>query len=79
MIKNTHGIELSLLHIFRKHQRYISRTYNTQMDYAIFFINDGKAIQQLNAVSITSFLKVVGIESLGTHGYENVWDYEKVI
>lgn len=49
------------------------------MDYAIFFINDGKAIQQLNAVSITSFLKVVGIESLGTHGYENVWDYEKVI
>ena len=66
--KHPTAIKPSLHHIFRKHQKYRSRAYNAQMDYAMFFTNDGKAIHQSNAVSVTSFLKVVGIESLGSHG-----------
>jgi hypothetical protein len=66
--KHPTAVKPSLHHIFRKHQKYRSRTYNAQMDYAMFFTNDGKAIHQSNAVSVTSFLKVVGIESLGSHG-----------
>jgi hypothetical protein len=66
--KHPTAITPSLHHIFRKHQKYRSRTYNAQMDYAMFFTYDGKAIHQSNAVGVTSFLKVVGIESLGSHG-----------
>ena len=62
------AIKPSLHHIFRKHEKYRSRTYNAQMDHAMFFTSDGKAIHQSHAVGVTSFLRVVGIESLGSHG-----------
>jgi lipoprotein-anchoring transpeptidase ErfK/SrfK len=58
----------SLHSIFRKHEIYRSKTYNAQMDYAMFFTVDGKAIHQSNAVGITSILKDVGINQLGSHG-----------
>lgn len=54
--------------IFRKHEKYKSRTYNAQMDYAMFFTQDGKAIHQSNAVSLTSFMKYIGSDYFGSHG-----------
>ncbi|WDE07721.1 L,D-transpeptidase [Thalassomonas viridans] len=57
-----------LHHTFRRHKTYRSQAYNAQMNYAMFFTYDGKAIHQSNAVTVTSFLKVAGIDSLGSHG-----------
>jgi lipoprotein-anchoring transpeptidase ErfK/SrfK len=58
----------SLHKIFRRHEIYRSRAYDAQMNYAMFFTHDGKAIHQSNAVSITSILKDWGINSVGSHG-----------
>ena len=58
----------SLYKIFRKHEVYRSRTYNAQMDYAMFFTSDGKAIHQSNVVGLTSVLKDIGLNQLGSHG-----------
>lgn len=58
----------SLHRVFRKHEVYRSRTYNAQMDYAMFFTTDGKAIHQSNAVGLTSLLKDMGLNQLGSHG-----------
>lgn len=58
----------SLHSIFRKHKIYRSRTYNAQMNYAMFFTVDGKAIHQSNAVGLTSVLKDIGLNQLGSHG-----------
>ena len=57
-----------LYHIFRKHEKYVSRTYNARMDYAMFFTYDGKAIHQSNAVAVTSLLKDLGFNYFGSHG-----------
>lgn len=57
-----------LFHIFRKHEKYVSKTYNARMDYAMFFTYDGKAIHQSNAVSVTSILKDLGFNYFGSHG-----------
>ncbi|WP_444930136.1 L,D-transpeptidase [Microbulbifer sp. SSSA002] len=62
------AIKPSLHYIYRKHKEYRSRKYDAQMDYAMFFTKDGKAIHQSNAVSVTSFLKFFGADSLGSHG-----------
>lgn len=57
-----------LFHIFRKHKKYTSRTYNARMDYAMFFTYDGKAIHQSNGVWATSILKDLGFNYFGSHG-----------
>ncbi|NOZ53160.1 MAG: L,D-transpeptidase family protein [Gammaproteobacteria bacterium] len=57
-----------LFHIFRKHEKYVSKTYGARMDYAMFFTYDGKAIHQSNAVSLTSYLKTLGFNYFGSHG-----------
>jgi lipoprotein-anchoring transpeptidase ErfK/SrfK len=57
-----------LYHIFRKHEKYVSKTYNARMDYAMFFTYDGKAIHQSNAVAVTSLLKGLGFNYFGSHG-----------
>lgn len=57
-----------LFHIFRKHEKYVSKTYNARMDYAMFFTYDGKAIHQSNAVALTSILKDIGFNYFGSHG-----------
>lgn len=67
-IKHPTATKPSLHNIFRKHKKYRSRKYGAQMDYAMFFTNDGKAIHQSNAVTATSFLRVLGVEALGSHG-----------
>lgn len=58
----------SLHSISRKHEKYRSRTYDAQMDYAMFFTNDGKAIHQSSAVTVTSILKDWGFSGIGSHG-----------
>lgn len=57
-----------LFHIFRKHKKYVSKKYGARMDYAMFFTYDGKAIHQSNAVTLTSYLKTLGINYFGSHG-----------
>ncbi len=58
----------SLHRVSRKHKIYRSRKYDAQMNYAMFFTIDGKAIHQSSAVSVTSILKYFGVDSLGSHG-----------
>ena len=53
--------------ISRKHRFYRSRTYNAQMDYAMFF-NQGIAIHQAYLVMAVSYLKFAGLDSVGSHG-----------
>lgn len=50
---------------FRKHREYRSKAYNAQMNYAMFFTVDGKAIHQSNGVGITSILKDWGGKPIG--------------
>ncbi len=57
-----------LFHIFRKHKKYTSKTYNAKMNYAMFFTYDGKAIHQAYGVWVTSILKDLGADYFGSHG-----------
>jgi hypothetical protein len=66
--KHPTAIEPSLHRVFRKHEDYTSKKYNAPMDYAMFFTHDGKAIHQSSAVGITSLLKDLGFDSLGSKG-----------
>lgn len=58
----------ALFEITRKEKIYRSKKYDAQMNYAMFFSADGKAIHQSNAVSITSVLKSLGVNYFGSHG-----------
>lgn len=62
--------------IFRKHKVYRSKKYNAQMDFAMFFTYDGKAIHKSNAVTVTSFLKDLGLDQLGSHGCVRLSGYD---
>jgi lipoprotein-anchoring transpeptidase ErfK/SrfK len=54
--------------ILRKEHPYRSKTYNVQMDYAMFFTKDGKAIHQSAYVTLRSFGMWAGMSFLGSHG-----------
>jgi lipoprotein-anchoring transpeptidase ErfK/SrfK len=51
----------------RKYRKYRSRTYDAQMDYAMFFYH-GYAIHMAYMVGVSSYLKWAGVDSLGSHG-----------
>ena len=53
--------------IQRKEKVYRSKTYDAQMNYAMFF-HRGYAIHMAHAVGITSYLKTWGFDSMGSHG-----------
>ncbi len=53
--------------IYRKHAVYRSKTYDAQMNNAMFF-HQGYAIHESSAVLITSFLKTFSVDSIGSHG-----------
>ncbi len=38
------------------------------MNYAMFFSRDGKAIHEAIGVGVTSYLRFLGVTSLGSHG-----------
>jgi len=63
-----HETEVGRFRIFRKHRLYTSKKYNAPMNYAMFFSADGKAIHEGYMVTVTSFLKAAGIDSIGSHG-----------
>jgi lipoprotein-anchoring transpeptidase ErfK/SrfK len=65
---DTHATKPGLFTIHRKHRYYRSRKYDAQMNFALFFSRDGKAIHESMAVGPTSYLRYLGVTSLGSHG-----------
>ena len=63
-----HPTDVGRFQIFRKERTWYSKKYSAQMDYALFFTADGKAIHMSHAVGPCSYLKYFGIESIGSHG-----------
>jgi len=58
-------------HILRKHKKYYSHKYNVQMDYAMFFTVDGKAIHQYHGWTPFSLIRIAktNVSSwFGSHG-----------
>lgn len=46
-----------MFQILRKNHPYRSRTYNSQMNYALFFTSDGKALHQYHGVVLLSVVR----------------------
>jgi lipoprotein-anchoring transpeptidase ErfK/SrfK len=63
-----HPTDVGRFQIFRKERYCRSTKYNAQMDYAMFFTYDGKAIHMAHVVGLCSYLKYFGIEDIGSHG-----------
>ncbi len=58
----------ALFQVLRKENIYRSKKYDAQMNYALFFSADGKAIHQSHAVWLTSAFKKWGSDYFGSHG-----------
>ena len=58
----------TLFSVSRKEKTYRSKKYDAQMNYAMFFTSDLKAIHQSNAVAMTSIMKSWGMNYFGSHG-----------
>ncbi len=57
--------------IYRKEHPYRSKTYNVEMDYAMFFTEDGKALHQYHGpvpLSVVRAMKQDVSEWFGSHG-----------
>ena len=54
--------------IFKKHVKYASKAYGSEMPYAMFFTKDGKAIHGTLAPNLRSYLHSYVTESVGSHG-----------
>ncbi len=66
-----HPTDRGIFHIFRKERIYRSRAYNAQMDYAMFFTHDGKAIHQYHGPIPISVLRLTRnniTDWVGSHG-----------
>jgi lipoprotein-anchoring transpeptidase ErfK/SrfK len=66
-----HPTDIGVFTILRKHKIYRSRTYNVQMNYAMFFTTDGKALHQYHgpvALSIVRTSRHLVSEWFGSHG-----------
>jgi lipoprotein-anchoring transpeptidase ErfK/SrfK len=64
---SAHPTPPGLYRVHRKHRRYRSRTYDAQMDYAMFF-HRGYAIHMAYGVTFSSYLRWAGATELGSHG-----------
>lgn len=60
--------------IFRKHERYTSKTYGSEMPYTMFFTTDGKAIHGTLMAPLRSYLHAYVTESVGSHGCVGLTD-----
>ncbi len=60
--------------IFRKHEKYESKTYGAEMPYAMFFSEDGKAIHGTQMAPLRSYLKVFGADQIGSMGCVGLTD-----
>jgi lipoprotein-anchoring transpeptidase ErfK/SrfK len=60
--------------IFRKHEKYTSKTYGSEMPYTMFFTQDGKAIHGTNMATLRSYLQTYLTESMGSQGCVGLTD-----
>lgn len=63
-----HPTDIGVFPIFKKDRKHFSQTYKVEMDYAMFFTHDGKAIHMSHAVGPISLLKSLGMNYFGSHG-----------
>ena len=54
--------------ISRKHEKYTSKTYGSEMPYTMFFTEDGKAIHGTQMATLRSYLHAYLTESVGSQG-----------
>jgi len=55
-------------HIFKKHEKYTSKKYGSEMPYTMFFSKDGKAIHGTKMATLRSYLHTYLTESVGSMG-----------
>ena len=60
--------------IFRKHKKYTSKTYGSEMPYTMFFTEDGKAIHGTQMATLRSYLHSYLTESVGSQGCVGLTD-----
>ena len=60
--------------IFRKHEKYTSKTYGSEMPYTMFFTNDGKAIHGTQMATLRSYLHSYLTDSVGSQGCVGLTD-----
>ena len=60
--------------IFRKHEKYTSKTYGSEMPYTMFFTEDGKAIHGTQMSTLRSYLHSYLTESVGSEGCVGLTD-----
>src|SRR4051794_26539714 len=65
---NSHRTPVGHWSINHKYRYYTSHTYHVPMDYAMFFTRTGEAIHQSHLVGPLSYLKYLGVGSVGSHG-----------
>ena len=66
-----HPTDKGVFKIFRKEHPYRSHTYNVEMDYAMFFTEDGKALHQYHGpipLEVVRTMKQNVSEWFGSHG-----------
>jgi lipoprotein-anchoring transpeptidase ErfK/SrfK len=66
-----HPTDKGVFKIFRKQHPYRSKTYNVEMDYAMFFTEDGKALHQYHGpvpLEVVRAMKQGVSEWFGSHG-----------
>jgi lipoprotein-anchoring transpeptidase ErfK/SrfK len=61
-------------HIFRKHEKYTSKAYGSEMPYTMFFTEDGKAIHGTQMGTLRSYLHAYLTESVGSQGCVGLTD-----
>jgi lipoprotein-anchoring transpeptidase ErfK/SrfK len=60
--------------IFRKHEKYTSKTYGSEMPYTMFFTADGKAIHGTQMATLRSYLHAYLTEGVGSQGCVGLTD-----
>ncbi|MCP3868361.1 MAG: L,D-transpeptidase [Gammaproteobacteria bacterium] len=60
--------------VFRKHEKYTSKTYGSEMPYTMFFTKDGKAIHGTQMATLRSYLHTYLTDSVGSQGCVGLTD-----
>ena len=60
--------------IFKKYEKYTSKTYGSEMPYTMFFTEDGKAIHGTQMATLRSYLHAYLAESVGSEGCVGLTD-----
>jgi lipoprotein-anchoring transpeptidase ErfK/SrfK len=72
--RNTKETTAGRYKIFRKHEKYTSKTYGSEMPYTMFFTKDGKAIHGTQMATLRSYLHSYLTESVGSEGCVGLTD-----